>query len=153
MFHKHGGDIYEYKNIRDFSANINFRGMMQSVCDAASEAVARSVHYPDPEYRSLRNALAQRENALLGKKDYGVDERSGTTQDMENGKFDLKERAGKLSGTRIGPQHIICGNGAAELMFALAAARRPKQALLAAPSFFEYEQALTRKPFFYTGRP
>lgn len=144
MFHKHGGDIYEYKNIRDFSANINFRGMMQSVCDAASEAVARSVHYPDPEYRSLRNALAQRENALLKKKVYdGTAARRSTAQDMENGKTGSAKNNGKLSGTRIGPQHIICGNGAAELMFALAAARRPKQALLAAPSFFEYEQALT----------
>lgn len=37
---------------------------------------------------------------------------------------------------------IICGNGAAELIFSLAAAVRPKRALLAAPGFAEYEQAL-----------
>ncbi|MCD8023152.1 MAG: aminotransferase class I/II-fold pyridoxal phosphate-dependent enzyme, partial [Lachnospiraceae bacterium] len=40
------------------------------------------------------------------------------------------------------PEHIICGNGAAELMFALSGAFRPTRALLAVPSFFEYEQAL-----------
>ena len=35
-------------------------------------------------------------------------------------------------------EHIICGNGAAELMFALAIAKRPKKAVLAQPCFFEY---------------
>lgn len=37
---------------------------------------------------------------------------------------------------------IICGNGAAELIFAYAAAMRPKRALLIAPGFAEYEAAL-----------
>lgn len=104
MFHKHGGDIYSYEGIRDFSANINYRGMPASVAEAAVRAVADSVHYPDPQYRALRAALARREG-------------------VEDGQ-------------------IICGNGAAELMFALAAAEKPRRALLAVPSFFEYEQAL-----------
>lgn len=38
---------------------------------------------------------------------------------------------------------IICGNGAAELIFALTAAIQPKEALIFAPSFYEYEQALS----------
>lgn len=38
--------------------------------------------------------------------------------------------------------HLIFGNGAAELIFALAAAFRPKKALLLAPGFAEYEEAL-----------
>lgn len=42
----------------------------------------------------------------------------------------------------IQKEHIICGNGAAELIFSLAAAIKPKKALLAAPGFAEYEQAL-----------
>lgn len=104
MFHKHGGDIYSYNLVQDFSANINFRGMPKAVRDAAVAAVDASLHYPDPEYRALRAALAKREG--------------------------------------ISAEQIICGNGAAELMFSLAAARRPRRALLAAPSFFEYEQAL-----------
>lgn len=37
---------------------------------------------------------------------------------------------------------VICGNGAAELIFALVWAVKPKKALLAAPGFAEYEQAL-----------
>lgn len=37
---------------------------------------------------------------------------------------------------------IICGNGAADLIFSLALARKPKKALLAVPTFSEYEQAL-----------
>ena len=104
MFHKHGGDIYSYDGIRDFSANINYRGMPASVAESAVRAVADSVHYPDPQYRALRQALAKREG--------------------------------------IADCQVIGGNGAAELMCALAAAEKPRRALLAVPSFFEYEQAL-----------
>lgn len=42
----------------------------------------------------------------------------------------------------VPPEWVICGNGAAELIFALAWAVKPKKALLAAPGFAEYEQAL-----------
>ena len=38
--------------------------------------------------------------------------------------------------------NIICGNGAAELVFMLCHALKPKRALLAVPTFAEYEQAL-----------
>lgn len=37
---------------------------------------------------------------------------------------------------------IICGNGAADLIFGLALARKPQKGLLTAPAFAEYEQAL-----------
>lgn len=37
---------------------------------------------------------------------------------------------------------IICGNGAAEVIFGLVLAKRPKKGLLVAPGFAEYEQAL-----------
>lgn len=39
-------------------------------------------------------------------------------------------------------QWISCGNGAADLIFALTAALKPVRALLPAPSFMEYSQAL-----------
>lgn len=42
----------------------------------------------------------------------------------------------------VRPDHLIFGNGAAELIFALVQAVRPKKALLAAPGFAEYEAAL-----------
>lgn len=40
-------------------------------------------------------------------------------------------------------EKIICGNGAADLIFGLVLARKPKKALLLAPTFAEYEQALS----------
>ena len=42
----------------------------------------------------------------------------------------------------ISKGQIACGNGAADLIFSLCLARKPKKALLIAPSFYEYEQAL-----------
>ncbi len=42
----------------------------------------------------------------------------------------------------IGADRIICGNGAADLIFQLAWGLAPKRALLTAPSFSEYGQAL-----------
>ena len=43
---------------------------------------------------------------------------------------------------------IICGNGAADLIFGLTFALKPEKALLLAPSFLEYEQALKAAGFF-----
>ncbi|MEY8353785.1 histidinol-phosphate transaminase [Lachnospiraceae bacterium 54-53] len=43
---------------------------------------------------------------------------------------------------QISPEHIICGNGAADLIFQIVQAVRPENTLLIAPSFLEYEQAL-----------
>lgn len=104
MKHKHGGNIYEHKNAADFSANINFRGMPDSVRRAALDAVDASIHYPEPGSKELRQILAKREH--------------------------------------VNEDQVICGNGAAELMFLLAMALRPKHAVLAQPCFFEYEQSL-----------
>lgn len=127
--HEHGGDIYSYKNVRDFSANINFRGMPETVRLAAQEAVTQSIHYPDPRYRTLRAVLAERESEICRKQETLCE--------------DVMRQDILCEACRIHPHQILCGNGAAELMFALAAARRPAKALLAAPSFFEYEQALS----------
>lgn len=43
---------------------------------------------------------------------------------------------------QVKPEQILCGNGAADLIFQLVMAVRPRQALLLAPSFSEYEEAL-----------
>lgn len=104
MAHIHGGNIYRYEKIADFSANINFRGMPERVRSAAIRAIDASVHYPDPDCQALLSLLAGRE--------------------------------------QVEEEQLICGNGAAELMFSLAFALRPRKAVLAEPSFFEYEQAL-----------
>lgn len=100
----HGGDVYTYQNMLDYSANINPLGIPEHVVQAAQEGVRQSAQYPDVQYRELRQALAEQEHVL--------------------------------------PQHIICGNGAADLLFTLVLAIKPKRALLLAPSFYEYEQAL-----------
>lgn len=52
----------------------------------------------------------------------------------------LREAIGAYE--KIGPEWIICGNGAADLIYRLVLVTRPKQALLLAPTFAEYEQAL-----------
>ena len=104
MKHIHGGNIYQYESILDFSANLNPLGMPEAVKEAAKRGIDASVHYPDPDCGKLRAALEKREGVPAGQ--------------------------------------IICGNGAAELIFLLAAARRPKRAVLMAPSFAEYGQAL-----------
>lgn len=41
-----------------------------------------------------------------------------------------------------GEEQVVCGNGAADLIFRLAFALRPRKALVTAPTFSEYEQAL-----------
>ena len=42
----------------------------------------------------------------------------------------------------VPPQQILCGNGAAELIFRVVWALRPRQALVTAPTFSEYGAAL-----------
>lgn len=42
----------------------------------------------------------------------------------------------------INPAHILCGNGAADIIMRFTLAQKPKQALLLAPTFSEYEHAL-----------
>lgn len=43
---------------------------------------------------------------------------------------------------KIPEKNIVCGNGAADLIFRLVSAVKPKSALIAAPTFSEYEKAL-----------
>ena len=52
----------------------------------------------------------------------------------------LRQALGRHHG--VEEQWIICGNGAADLIFGLAAALRPVRGLVTAPAFSEYEQAL-----------
>lgn len=103
--HKHGGDVYSYENICDFSANINPLGIPEKVKKILKEEIENCIHYPDPKCRKLKSAISKKEN--------------------------------------FGTEEIICTNGAAELIFAVCFAYRPKKALLTAPCFAEYEQALS----------
>lgn len=100
----HGGDIYTYQGVLDFSVNINPLGPAEEVVAAAKSAVDEMERYPDPECRALRAALSRK--------------------------------------LQVPEDFLIFGNGAAELMFTLTLAKRPKKAVIAAPAFAEYERAL-----------
>lgn len=104
MKYIHGGDIYRYKNVLDFSANINPLPAPENVVSAIRDSISRLSHYPDYACTELRGSLAEKH--------------------------------------RCERENIICGNGAADLLFQLAAALRPRCALVTAPSFQEYQQAL-----------
>ena len=106
MEHRHGGDIYAddlTAEPLDFSASINPLGMPETVRQAAMQALSGCVHYPDPQCRQLRRAIAAREG--------------------------------------VAPGQVFCGNGAADVLYRLLLALRPKKILLTAPTFSEYEQA------------
>lgn len=53
----------------------------------------------------------------------------------------LRQRLGEREG--LPPEQILCGNGAADLIFRGVLAVSPRRALITAPTFGEYEQALT----------
>lgn len=52
----------------------------------------------------------------------------------------LGEAIGRAEG--VDPDWVLCGNGAADLIYRVVLARRPKKALVTAPTFSEYEGAL-----------
>lgn len=103
---RHGGDIYAEDLTTeplDFSASINPLGMPERVRRAAEYALSGCVHYPDPQCRKLRRAIAQRE--------------------------------------QVTDDQVFCGNGAADVLYRLLLAFKPKKILILAPTFVEYEQA------------
>jgi threonine-phosphate decarboxylase len=55
---------------------------------------------------------------------------------------DLRQAIAQKDG--VCPDQIFCGSGAADVIFRLALALRPAEALLTAPAFSEYEGALTQ---------
>ena len=64
--HKHGGDIYRNQGVVDYSANINFRGMPESVRQAAKDAIDASVCYPDPQCEELKAAIEAEGGKVAG---------------------------------------------------------------------------------------
>lgn len=77
--HKHGGDVYQYPNFTDFSANINLLGTPPKVLEQAKSAVDGILHYPQPGSGRLCRAVAELE--------------------------------------QVKPEQVICGNGAADVIF------------------------------------
>ena len=62
MKYGHGGDIYTYKNMLDFSVNINPLGPPKRVTEAAKRGVELAYAYPDSQCRKLREKLARKQN-------------------------------------------------------------------------------------------
>lgn len=59
MGYIHGGDIYTYEGMTDFSVNTNPFGPSLSVIEAACRATREINAYPDSKCRKLRKALAE----------------------------------------------------------------------------------------------
>lgn len=104
MEYLHGGDVYTYEGMTDYSANINPLGPNPAVLKAAQNALGQMDRYPDAHCRKLCQGIAE--------------------------KFGCEK------------EEVICGNGASDLIFQLVQAEKPQKALLLAPSFVEYRQAL-----------
>jgi threonine-phosphate decarboxylase len=77
--HQHGGNVFFYSryfnfpisDILDYSANINPLGFPRVIRNAIIDNFDMLLHYPDPEYKELKNAIAgfinaQVENIILG---------------------------------------------------------------------------------------
>ena len=104
MENVHGGDIYSYKGMTDFSVNVNPFGPGKLVTEAVRTSIYEIGNYPDTRCRALRTALSE---------ELGIPE-----------------------------EHLMFGNGAADLIFAAVLAAKPRKAILPVPAFAEYEQAL-----------
>ena len=60
MEYGHGGDIYTYRGMLDFSVNVNPFGMSGHVAEAAKRGVDLSGNYPDSQCRSLKAKLSEK---------------------------------------------------------------------------------------------
>ena len=60
MEYGHGGDIYTYKGMLDFSVNVNPFGTSEAVLEAAKRGIDKCCAYPDSQCRALRAALAEK---------------------------------------------------------------------------------------------
>ena len=100
----HGGDVYRYPDVIDFSSNMNPLGTPKSLKQVVADSMERISQYPDVRCEKLTQALSLYEGVKV--------------------------------------EQLICGNGAADLIFSLVQAVKPKTALIQAPTFAEYGQAL-----------
>ena len=114
LIYEHGGDIYGRKTELDFSVSTNPLGISEAVKNAYINGVSLIEKYPDNDCRVLRKLVAGRMNG------------------------DSKTK----SGFAVLPENIFFGCGAADIIYKLVYAVKPKTALVASPTFSEYENAL-----------
>lgn len=60
MEYGHGGDIYTYRGMLDFSVNVNPFGPSEAVLEAAKRGVDKCCAYPDSQCRALKAALSEK---------------------------------------------------------------------------------------------
>lgn len=111
----HGGDIYSQEILWDFSTNINPLGTPEGVKEALRQSAEYCTRYPDIQCRELTAAIAAYYLTVGDKRVHPA----------------------------IEAKNILCANGAADFIYQLAFALRPRFALLPAPTFSEYEHALS----------
>ena len=111
LYAEHGGNESSGRILLDFSVNTNPYGMPRSVRKAAVLAVQHGESYPDIACRQLREEICRYERSHF------------------SGAEDLQ------------PQQILTGNGASELIMALAHASAKARVLLQSPLFSGYERA------------
>lgn len=117
MPYLHGGDVYGAASIEiDFSVNTTPLGVPPAVLQAVSSCREEILRYPDSQCRALRQALSEFWPRFLA--------------------------SDSSAGLSLPASHFICGNGAADLIFALVRALKPRKAVLFDPCFSEYEEAL-----------
>lgn len=117
----HGGNGKEisrskglnYEDLIDFSANINPLGMPESAKKSIIDNLDLIEKYPDITYFELRNSISEFENIRISHEEL-----------------------------KIKNEDIILGNGAAEVLFNVVKAVNPKNVLIPAPTFSEYEEAV-----------
>ena len=108
----HGGEIYDKKIEMDFSVNLNPVPCPEAVLAEIRRAALEVSNYPDIRQSRFRTAVAEAETGL-------------------------SEKSVKFTA-----ENIVGGNGASELLMAIACMVRPKRALLPIPSFYGYEHVL-----------
>lgn len=101
---KHGGNIYAFPQMLDFSANINPLGMPNEAKLALAACAESCIHYPDPDCTHLTERLA--------------------------------------AVSSIPKERIVCGNGAADLIYRIVYGFHPHRAVVCEPCFSEYREAL-----------
>ena len=111
LYAEHGGNEPSGRLLLDFSVNTNPHGMPVAVRKAAALAAQQGESYPDIACRRLRRAICS------------------------------YERTHFLGAEKIQPQQILTGNGASELIMALAHAYAKARVLLQSPLFSGYERA------------
>ncbi|MBQ9347721.1 MAG: aminotransferase class I/II-fold pyridoxal phosphate-dependent enzyme [Oscillibacter sp.] len=128
---EHGGYQAEggARRVLDFSASVSPLGVPWGIRRAIARAAGRADAYPDPLCRRLRAAIAAAEQDAWPK------DTSGAAGAKDAG-------TGTGGAAPVPPEWVLCGSGAADLIYRAARAVRPARAVLPAPTFSEYESAL-----------